>query len=94
ALEGELQSNVDVLFWWYKTLYGNFDRIIYLLDPRASKGGEIPNWFMTLVSTFGLGFQLLLIALMLVLGLVDYIIPLFVVYTLFVFMFIGIRKAL
>lgn len=94
ALEGELQSNVDVLFWWYKTLYGNFDRIIYLLDPRASEGGEIPNWFMTLVSTFGLGFQLLLIALMLVLGLVDYIIPLFVVYTLFVFMFIGIRKAL
>ncbi|RTE52637.1 CDP-alcohol phosphatidyltransferase family protein [Arenibacter aquaticus] len=94
ALEGELQSTVDVLFWWYKTLYGNFDRIIYLLDPRAAEGGEIPNWFMTLVSTFGLGFQLLLIALLLVLGLIDFVIPLFVIYTLFVFMFIGIRKAL
>ena len=47
---------------------------------------------MTSVSTFGLGFQLLIIAAMLVLGLKAIILPFFSVYTVMVFVFIGIRK--
>ena len=53
---------------------------------------EIPNWLMTCISTFGLGFQLLLISVMLVLGLIEFILYFFIVYTVFVFIFIGIRK--
>jgi uncharacterized membrane protein YphA (DoxX/SURF4 family) len=52
----------------------------------------MPNWLMTSISTFGLGFQLLIIAAMLVLGLKALILPFFVVYTTMVFIFIGIRK--
>jgi hypothetical protein len=47
---------------------------------------------MTSISTFGLGFQLLLIAVLLVLGLKDYIIPFFIGYSVMIFVFIGIRK--
>jgi hypothetical protein len=39
-----------------------------------------------------LGFQLLLIGVLLVLGLKDVIIPLFIVLSVFVFLFIAIRK--
>ena len=92
ALEGESQKHVNVLFGLYKLLYGAFDKTIYALDRNADKGAMLPNWFMTSVSTFGLGFQLLIIAAMLVLGLKDAILTLFLVYTVMVFVFIGIRK--
>jgi len=52
----------------------------------------LPKWFMTSVSTFGLGFQLLIIAVMLVLGLKTFILPFFLVYTVMVIVFIGLRK--
>lgn len=93
ALEGEKQKHVTFLFKLYKTLYGTFDKTIYLLDNNASQGKIIPNCLMTSISTFGLGFQLLITASMLVLGLKEYILPFFLVYTLLVFVFIGIRKA-
>ena len=92
ALEGEKQKHVNILFGLYKLFYGAFDRTIYALDSHAEKGAVLPNWFMTGVSTFGLGFQLLIIAAMLVLGLKDFILPFFSVYTVMVFVFIGIRK--
>ena len=92
ALPGEKQRTVNVLFRLYKLLYGIFDRIIYLLDPKASEGKSLPNWLMTAVSTFGLGFQLLLMGLLLVAGLQHYIIPFFIGYTGMVFVFIGIRR--
>ena len=38
---------------------------------------KIPNWLMTCISTFGLGFQLLLISVMLVLGLIEFILYFF-----------------
>ena len=41
---------------------------------------------------YGLGFQLLIIAIMLPLRLIDYIIPFFIIYTSFMFVLIGIRK--
>jgi hypothetical protein len=94
AMVGEHQRNVNVLFWWYRVLYGSFDQIIYKLDGEAANGRHLPNWLMTAVSTFGLGFQLLIISVMLVLGWADYIIPFFMIYSLFIFLFIAIRKSL
>ena len=94
AMVGEHQRNVNILFWWYKILYGSFDLIIYKLDAEAANGRSLPNWLMTAVSTFGLGFQLLAISAMLVLGWVDYIIPFFSIYSIFIFLFIAIRRSL
>lgn len=92
ALSGEKQSYVDFLFVLYRLFYGVFDRIIYFLDPKAAEGKSLPKWLMTSVSTFGLGFQLLLIGLMLVAGLQKYIVPFFIGYTGLVFVLIGIRR--
>ena len=92
ALKGEKQRNVNFLFKLYKILYGVFDKTIYLLDKKAIDGKLFNNWLMTAVSTFGLGFQLLLISGMLVLGWAAYIIPFFIGYTAMIFVFIGIRK--
>ena len=92
ALPGEKQKNVNILFFLYKLFYGIFDKIIYALDRDASKGKPFPNWLMTLISTFGLGFQLLLISLFLVLGLKTNIIPFFIGYSVLIFVFILIRK--
>jgi len=92
ALKGEEQKHVNILFAVYKTLYGAFDKTIYALDSNADKGEVLPNWLMTSVSTFGLGFQLLIISVLLVLGLKAIILPFFLAYTIMVFVFIGIRK--
>ena len=92
ALKGETQKHVNILFALYKLFYGVFDKTIYFLDSNADKGKILPNWLMTSVSTFGLGFQLLIIAAMLVLGLKAFILPFFLVYTVMIFVFIGIRK--
>lgn len=92
ALHGESQRQVDILFKLYKFLYGIFDKMIYALDPRAGFGKPLPKWFMTSVSTFGLGFQLLIISVMLVLGFKALILPFFLGYTMMVFIFVGIRK--
>ncbi|TMM31419.1 CDP-alcohol phosphatidyltransferase [Polaribacter aestuariivivens] len=92
ALPGEKQKNVNILYFIYKALYGIFDEIIYALDKNAPKGKPFPNWLMSLVSTFGLGFQLLLISVFLVLGLKTFIIPFFITYSIMIFVFICIRK--
>ncbi|GMN04761.1 CDP-alcohol phosphatidyltransferase family protein [Croceitalea sp. MTPC5] len=94
ALKGEKQRDVDILFSLYRLLYGVFDKIIYRLDKKAVESTHLPNWFMTAVSTFGLGFQLLIIGIMLVMGLREYIIPFFITYSIFIFIFIGVRKFL
>ncbi|MFV7236373.1 CDP-alcohol phosphatidyltransferase family protein [Flavobacterium sp. ZB4R12] len=93
ALSGESQKSVDILFRIYTIVYGTFDKIIHTLDKEAYKIKTFPNWFMTLVSIYGLGFQLLIIAVMLPMGLIEYIAPFFIIYTLFIFVLIGIRKA-
>ena len=92
ALPGETQKWVNIWFGIYTIVYGVFDKIIHTLDPNAYKVQTLPNWFMTFVSIYGLGFQLLIIAVMLPLNLIEYIVPVLVVYTSFVFVFIGIRK--
>ena len=92
AFEGENQKHVDILFGLYKLCYSAFDKAIYIFDRNAADGSVFPNWLMTSVSTLGLGFQLLIIAVMLVLGLKAIILPFFAVYTLMIFVFIGIRR--
>ena len=92
ALPGEKQELVNFLFKFYLIVYGGFDKIIHFLDPVAYKVKTFPNWFMTLLSAYGLGFQLLIIAVMLPLGWIEYIVPFFIIYTVFIFVLIGIRK--
>tara|TARA_R110000868_G_scaffold84342_3_gene237827 strand:+ start:1164 stop:1931 length:768 start_codon:yes stop_codon:yes gene_type:complete len=92
AMKGEKQKNVTILFLIYKICYGIFDLIIYKMDKNAVKSERIPNWLMTAISTFGLGFQLLIIAGMLLLDLKNFIIPFFICYSVFILIFISIRK--
>ena len=92
ALQGEKQKHVERFFYVYKILYGYFDRVIYLLDKNATEGVDFPNWFMTAISTLGLGFQLLLISIMLILGWKEFIVPFFINYTLLVIFFVCLRK--
>lgn len=92
ALGKESQRAVDILFQIYTVVYGGFDKIIHLLDSDAYKVKTFPNWFMTLVSLYGLGFQLLLIAVMLALNLAAYIIPFFIGYSFLIVVLIAIRK--
>jgi phosphatidylglycerophosphate synthase len=94
AFEGENQKIVNILFAIFYFLYGLFDRVIHLLDRDAYKSKTFPNWFMTCVSIYGLGFQLLIITVMLSLNLIEFIVPFFILYSVFIFVIIGIRKQL
>ena len=92
ALPGESQESVNILFGIYTIVYGTFDKIIHALDQQAYKVKNFPNWFMTLISLYGLGFQLLIIAVMLPMGWIELIVPFFIAYTILIFILIGIRK--
>jgi phosphatidylserine synthase len=94
ALPGETQKAVNILFGIYTIVYGFFDKIIHFLDSEAYKVKTFPNWFMTLLSLYGLGFQLLIIAFMLPLGWIELIAPFFIIYSLLIFVLIGIRKTM
>ena len=94
ALEGECQRTVNIFYNIYNVLYIAFDKIIYHLDKNASESPPLPKWFMTLLSIYGLGFQLLLMSVMLVFNFKNYVIPFFIVYSLLIFVFIGIRKTI
>ena len=91
ALKGEAQKNVAILFGIYKALYGVFDKTIYALDSNASTGRRLPNIMMTALSTFGLGFQLLIISVMLVVGYKEYVVYFFLWFSVMILVFIGIR---
>lgn len=92
AFPGESQATVNLFFGLYTNLYGIFDRIIVALDPNAPTGKIMPKWFMTMVSSLGLGTQLLIIAVLLVLGKINMIIPFFIGYTILIFVFVAIRR--
>lgn len=94
ALPGETQKAVNILFGIYTIVYGIFDKVIHFLDSEAYKVKTFPNWFMTLLSLYGLGFQLLIIAFMLPLGWIEFIAPFFILYSLLIFVLIGIRKTI
>ena len=92
ALPGESQKTVTILFTIYTFVYGTFDRIIHFFDSSAYKVKKFPNWFMTIVSIYGLGFQLLIMAIMLSLSLQDFIMAFFIIFSLFMVVIITIRK--
>ena len=92
ALPGETQKWVNIWFGIYTIAYGVFDKIIHVLDNDAYKAKTFPNWFMSFVSIYGLGFQLLIIAVMLPMGWIESIVPFFIGYSGFIIVLIGIRK--
>jgi len=92
AFPGEKQDTVDLLFRIFNFLYLPFDKTIHELDKDAVEIITFPKWFMSMVSLYGLGFQLLVMAVMLSIGLVNYIIPFFIGYSVFIFVFIAIRR--
>jgi len=92
AMEGETQRNVNLYYRIYDVLYIAFDKTIYLMDKEAMKSKPFPKWFMMLLSTFGLGFQLLIMSVMLVFKLEEFVIPFFIVYSILILIFIGIRR--
>jgi CDP-alcohol phosphatidyltransferase len=92
ALPGESQKSVDILFALYYFAYGIFDKFIHYLDQDAYKVKTLPNWFMTLLSIYGLGFQLLIMAIMLPMNMIEYIAPFFIVYTSLIVVLVGIRR--
>lgn len=84
---------LKILHKLYLIIYGWQDFIIHKLDPNAINGKELPSWFLTLVSFFGLGFQLLIISIMLVLNLHEFILIFFSVpYTIYAIVIILIRR--
>ena len=92
AYPQERQFTVNVLFKLYRLCYSSFDKVIYALDRKAPEAGSFPKWFMSMLSVYGLGFQLLIIALLLALGLIDLIIPFFIGFSAFILLFIAIRR--
>ena len=92
GLHGESQYMVTVLFRCYILCYGLFDRIIHFMDPKAHQDKTINPWLMSLVSLYGLGFQLALLGIGLLLLPVNYILPGFVILTLLLPIFIWLRK--
>ena len=92
ALHGENQRMVNLLFVIYTIFYGGFDRILIGLDRKAMNIKDLPNWFMTFVSIYGLGFQLLIISILLSTGAINYIIPFFIGYSIFIVLILGARK--
>ena len=92
AYPQEHQTTVNVLYRIYRLFYSAFDKIIYTLDSRAPEAGSFPKWFMSMLSVYGLGFQLLIIALFLSFGLINLIIPFFIAFSAFILFFIGIRR--
>ena len=94
AFSGENQKTVNVMFMIFNFLYGFFDRFIQMLDVNAHRSKNYPNWFMSFVSVYGLGFQLMLISVLLILGYLHFILLFFVAYTVLLPIMITIRKAL
>jgi len=92
ALKGESQRTVNIFYKIYDILYITFDKIMYYMDKNASDSPPFPKWFMTLVSMYGLGFQLLFMAVMLAFQLEAYVIPFFIGYSALIIVFVGIRK--
>lgn len=93
ALFGENQQSVNFLFRLYSLCYGAFDKLIHLCDKEAYKVKTFPNWFMTFLSIYGLGFQLLIMAIMLTMHLIHFIVPFFIGYSVFLFIIIAIRRS-
>ena len=94
AFPGEDQKLVTLTYKIYNTLYIIFDKAIYYIDRQAIRSKIFPKWFMTLLSTFGLGFQLLIMSVLLVIGKAHWVIPFFIYFSFFILIFVAIRRLL
>lgn len=84
---------MKVLHKIYLLIYGWQDYLIYRADKNAINTKELPSWFLTLVSFFGLGFQLLIIAIFVAFNIHNYTFYFFIYpYTFLVLLVIVIRK--
>ncbi len=92
AFPGENQKTVYILYHVFNVLYFAFDKTVQLLDPKAYKSKSFPSWFMTCISIYGLGFQLLIIAIMLIAGWSTCVIPFFIGYSILILLFVFIRR--
>jgi hypothetical protein len=92
AFKGESQSTVNLFYKIYNILYICFYKRMYYMDKTARYSQPFPKWFMTLISLYGLGFQLLLMALMLVFKLQSFVMPFFIGYSVLIIVFICVRK--
>ncbi|MBI9072046.1 MAG: CDP-alcohol phosphatidyltransferase family protein [Melioribacteraceae bacterium] len=87
------KNALTTLHFLYKVIYRWQDKIIWFLDKKADQAENLPKWFMSLVSVLGLGFQLLVMALFLIAGYSELIIPVFIFpYTVYGILVIVIRK--
>ena len=68
--------------------------MIYTIDHHASTHKNFPKWFMTALSTFGLGFQLLVIAFLIALNQMTLVIPVILYANIALVGFIVLRKSL
>lgn len=92
AMTGEKQRTVNIFYKIYDFCYILFDRSIYHIDEEAMYSKPFPNWFMTMLSVFGLGFQLLIMAVMLLFGLQMFVLPFFIGFSVLILVFVGIRR--
>jgi len=92
AMKGEKQRTVDIFYKIFNLLYFAFDKTIYVIDKKAIDSKPFPKWFMTLLSSLGLGFQLLIMSIMLVFNLEKFVIPFFIFYSTLIPVFVGIRR--
>ena len=84
---------LKILHKVYLIIYGWQDFLIHKLDRKAIETNELPNWFLTTVSIFGLGFQLLLIAVFVFHRSQQIVIPFFLIpYSALALLVIFIRK--
>jgi phosphatidylglycerophosphate synthase len=85
---------LKVLHKIYLLIYGWQDFIIHKLDPNAISGRELPSWFLTMASFFGLGFQLLIIAMFLTFNLHQYTFMFFILpYSIYAIIIVLVRRA-
>ena len=92
AFKGEDQKMVNRMYFIFNLMYAPFDKTIIYCDKTAQLRNSFPNWFMSLTSIYGLGFQLLIISFMLAFRINELIIPFFIAYSAAGVVMIGIRK--
>jgi len=88
----ESQRTVTVLHAVFLFLYVIFDAFVLLLDKQALFVRHFPKWFLSLISLLGLGFQLLVICVLLCLDMPQFILPFFAGYSIFGLFVILVRK--
>jgi phosphatidylglycerophosphate synthase len=92
AFPYESQKMANVLHAIFLLQYLVFDTLVFMLDRGAQEVHYFPKWFMGMLSLMGLGFQLLIICMLLCIGQTEWILPFFAWYSVLGLLLIGVRK--